>query len=369
MSRTAGTDLNEPASLRPALDGVRAVFLLPGYRDMRGLAAEFARAGVERVVLLSGQAAVATDTGNAISAYMIDSETAVRESGLAWTFLPPAAFMSTTLRWLPQLRTGDVVRDAFGDVPIAGIDPADIAAVGARALLEPGHEGRAYSLSGPETLLPADRLRILGREGVLQLLPRPHHWIGKTGGRFLQETTEGTLGGKPYYRLGVLGFSNIDRRYEWTTFDNVTPTAMTYRGDPIKGKATKLSIPGEFTDPGILGPKYQGKSIPMRTVITRSASLARPGGSGRPVGQVGDAGGEHGGAGEFEGGTGPVSPAKSCRPLLLLEAGQGVDDVALDEGRVVPLGRPVRLSDAARLRRRPHRWPVPAVRTVLWPAA
>ncbi|MFG3439385.1 DUF1579 family protein [Nonomuraea sp. NPDC047897] len=93
-------------------------------------------------------------------------------------------------------------------------------------------------------------------------------WIAKTGGRFLQESTEGTLGGKPYYRLGVLGFSTIDRRYEWTTFDSVTPTAMTYRGRPVKGKAAKLSIPGEFTDPGILGPHYQGRSIPMRTVIT-----------------------------------------------------------------------------------------------------
>jgi uncharacterized protein YbjT (DUF2867 family) len=97
LPRTAGADLNEPVSLRPALEGVRAVFLLPGYRDMRGLAAEFARAGVERVVLLSGQAAVATDTANAVSAYMIDSETALRESGLAWTFLRPTAFMSNAL--------------------------------------------------------------------------------------------------------------------------------------------------------------------------------------------------------------------------------------------------------------------------------
>ncbi|NRQ30241.1 NAD(P)H-binding protein [Nonomuraea sp. NN258] len=163
LSRSEGADLNEPASLRPALDGVRAVFLLPGYRYMRGLTAEFDRAGVERVVLLSSQAAVATDTANAVSAYMIDSEAAVRESGSAWTFLRPSAFMSNALRWLPQLRTGDVVSDAFGDVPIAAIDPADIAAVAVEALLGPGHEGRVYSLSGPEALLPADRVRILGR--------------------------------------------------------------------------------------------------------------------------------------------------------------------------------------------------------------
>ncbi|MBG0827778.1 NAD(P)H-binding protein [Planomonospora sp. ID67723] len=156
-------DLNEPASLEAALTGVRAVFLLPGYRDMPGLAAEMTRAGVEHVVLLSSLAAMATDTDNAVSEYMIRSETAVRESGLAWTFLRPSAFMSNTLRWTAQLRAGDIVRDAFGDVPTASIDPYDIAAVAVRALLAPGHEGRIHLLSGPHPLLPADRVRVLGQ--------------------------------------------------------------------------------------------------------------------------------------------------------------------------------------------------------------
>ncbi|MFD0856566.1 DUF1579 family protein [Actinomadura adrarensis] len=97
-------------------------------------------------------------------------------------------------------------------------------------------------------------------------------WIARTGDRFLQEETQGTLAGSRYYRLGVLGFSNIDRRYEWTTFDSVTPVAMTYRGAPVTGVASTLSIPGEFTDPGLLGPAYLGKTIPMRTVITIRAN-------------------------------------------------------------------------------------------------
>lgn len=92
-------------------------------------------------------------------------------------------------------------------------------------------------------------------------------WLKKTGGRFLEEKTEGTLAGRPYYRVGVMGYSNIDRRYEWTTFDSVTPTTMTYRGLPDSGTPSEISIPGEFTDPGVLGPEYQGKTIPMRTVF------------------------------------------------------------------------------------------------------
>ncbi|KZB88282.1 NAD(P)H-binding protein [Amycolatopsis regifaucium] len=154
-------ELNEPDTLGPALDGVRGVFLLPGYRDMPGLLARMRLAGVERVVLLSSLATVATDTRNAISQFMIRSETAVRESGLAWTFLRPNAFMSNALRWSPQLRAGDVVRDAFGDVPIASVDPYDIAAVAVRALLDPGHEECVHELSGPERLRPAERLAVL----------------------------------------------------------------------------------------------------------------------------------------------------------------------------------------------------------------
>jgi uncharacterized protein YbjT (DUF2867 family) len=42
-------------------------------------------------------------------------------------------------------------------------DPYDVAAVGAEALTSGGHEGHSYRLSGPESLLPADRVAVLGR--------------------------------------------------------------------------------------------------------------------------------------------------------------------------------------------------------------
>jgi len=155
-------DLNQPASLSAALAGVNGVFLLPGYQDMRGVLAEIRRAAVGHVVLLSGSSAASGDMSNAISAYMIRSEAAVTESGVPWTVLRPFGFMSNALRWLPQLQAGDVVREPFAKVPVAVIDPYDIAAVAAGALCSEGHEGRSYVLSGPESLLPADRVRVLG---------------------------------------------------------------------------------------------------------------------------------------------------------------------------------------------------------------
>jgi uncharacterized protein YbjT (DUF2867 family) len=154
-------DLNRPGTVTAALAGVRGMHLLSGYDGMAELLAEARRAGVEHVVLQSSSAVPDGDVSNAVARYHILSEAAVRESGLSWTFLQPNSFMSNTLQWAPQLRTGDVVRAPFADVPVATIDPYDVAAVSALALTTRGHDGRSYRLSGPESLLPADRVRVL----------------------------------------------------------------------------------------------------------------------------------------------------------------------------------------------------------------
>ncbi len=156
-------DLNDAATLGPALEGVEAMHLLAGYAGMAGLLAAARDAGVRRVVLQSGSSVLTGDLSNAVSRYHILSEQAVRESGLAWTFLQPDSFMSNTLEWVAQLRAGDTIRAPFASVRVAAIDPYDIAAVAAAALTSDAHEGRIYRLSGPESLLPADRVAILAR--------------------------------------------------------------------------------------------------------------------------------------------------------------------------------------------------------------
>jgi uncharacterized protein YbjT (DUF2867 family) len=100
-----------------------------------------------------------------VARYHILSERAVRESGLGWTFLQPNTFMTNTFQWMTQLRQGDVIRAPFADVRVATIDPDDIGAVAAAALTSSASEGRAYRLTGPESLNPADRTAILA--GVL----------------------------------------------------------------------------------------------------------------------------------------------------------------------------------------------------------
>jgi uncharacterized protein YbjT (DUF2867 family) len=164
---TFAGDLTDAASLRPALAGADGVFLLSGYDDA-GLVREMRSAGVSRVALLSSSAAPTGDLSNAVAAYHIRSERALQESGIPAAFLRPNSFMSNALRWLPQMRSGSTIREAFADVAVATNDPRDVAEVAAVALLADAPQTRAYRITGPEPLRPVDRVAILsevlGRE-------------------------------------------------------------------------------------------------------------------------------------------------------------------------------------------------------------
>lgn len=82
---------------------------------------------------------------------------------MPWTILRRSGFHSNALRWLPERWQGDVVRAPWPDVAIASIGPADIAAVAATVLTEPGHRHTALTLSGPDPLTPAEQVATLAR--------------------------------------------------------------------------------------------------------------------------------------------------------------------------------------------------------------
>ena len=75
-------------------------------------------------------------------------------SGLAWTHLRPNWFMQifSTGPLLGAIRATGKIQVPAGDAKISFIDARDVAAVAAAALTEPGHLGKAYTLTGPEAL-------------------------------------------------------------------------------------------------------------------------------------------------------------------------------------------------------------------------
>ncbi|MFF9621193.1 SDR family oxidoreductase [Streptomyces griseosporeus] len=161
-------DLGLPDTLPDALDGADAVFLMALGHNKRthdaNLVGVARKSGVERVVQLStlGVEEVDEEHDTPLGRWHREAERALTESGLAWTILRPNGFMTQALGWAAAVREQGVVRSPVADLPEALIDPEDIAEVAVRALTEPGHEGRAYALTGPEALTTREQVAVLG---------------------------------------------------------------------------------------------------------------------------------------------------------------------------------------------------------------
>ncbi|MEU8106911.1 NAD(P)H-binding protein [Nonomuraea muscovyensis] len=170
--RAVAADLADPASLRPALDGAGALFLLisgefvSAAADPSGVVGNVVddakAAGVGRVVLLSSQGVVTRPESSSHGSTGRSIEDAVRLSGLAWTILRPGGFDSNTYAWAESVRTQRTVTAPFGDVGLPFVDPDDIAEVAAAALCGDGHAGQVYELTGPALTTPRQRAEAIG---------------------------------------------------------------------------------------------------------------------------------------------------------------------------------------------------------------
>ncbi|GIH67667.1 SDR family oxidoreductase [Microbispora siamensis] len=155
-------DLAEPESLPAALRGTDRVFLFPMPGRLPGFLDAAKGFGLQRVVLLSASA-VTYETPNPIGRMHEECEAAVTGSGLPWTILRPGAFMANDLHWAASIKATGVVHGLDDGAAGAPIDERDIAAVAVRALLDDGHAGEAYLLTGPEALTEPERVGIIGR--------------------------------------------------------------------------------------------------------------------------------------------------------------------------------------------------------------
>ncbi|MEU8898965.1 NAD(P)H-binding protein [Nocardia sp. NPDC048505] len=150
-------DLTDPAARSRALAGVRAMLLVSGLGPDREIIEAARRAGVEHVVLISS-ITVETHPHLGPAAEKAALEKELRASGLEWTILRPTQFASNTALWADAIRHDTPVRAAYADTGLPTIHPADIAAVAAVALTEPGHRGRTHALTGPERITPREQV-------------------------------------------------------------------------------------------------------------------------------------------------------------------------------------------------------------------
>ncbi|MGW4158638.1 NmrA/HSCARG family protein [Streptomyces sp. NPDC004788] len=164
-------DFDDRDSLDAALAGADALFavttpfgtgIATEIRQGRALVDAAAAAGVGHTVFTS---AAHADRGTGVPHY--DSKCAIechlRESGMAWTVIAPAAFMDNyTDGWtLEALRDGTFAWPMAADVPLTLIPAADIGAFAALALRRPAEfAGRRIDIASDE-LTPDAMARVL----------------------------------------------------------------------------------------------------------------------------------------------------------------------------------------------------------------
>jgi NAD(P)H dehydrogenase (quinone) len=145
---------DEDASVA-ALQGVETLFMVSAgeARDRREQHRTFvraaARAGVRHIVYTSF-AGAAPDATFTLGRDHYDTETAIRESGMTWTFLRDNFYLDL----LPFFADEEgVIRGPAGQGRVAGVARADVADVAVEVLRSPdAHPDATYTLTGPEAL-------------------------------------------------------------------------------------------------------------------------------------------------------------------------------------------------------------------------
>jgi uncharacterized protein YbjT (DUF2867 family) len=160
-----GGDYTAPGVFAAAVRGVGAVFVNIGAirTGLGDLLAAARDAGVSKIVLLSST--TVQDHGEqayALGAQHKTAEDAVKASGLDWTILRCDGFATNTLAWAASVRAGSVVRAPYGQAATALIAEQDIAAAATRVLLDPGHAGQTYYLTGQQSLTQIQQAEAIG---------------------------------------------------------------------------------------------------------------------------------------------------------------------------------------------------------------
>jgi uncharacterized protein YbjT (DUF2867 family) len=153
---TAVLDLNDRSSIAAALKGVDKVFLLgptvPNQIELENNVVEEAKkAGVKHIVKLSVLDAPAERF--TLAKWHRAVEKNVENSGLPYTFLRCNEFMQNTISYyLPTILAEGAFYLSTKNFKVSPVDTRDIAAVAVKALTTPGHENKAYDITGPEAL-------------------------------------------------------------------------------------------------------------------------------------------------------------------------------------------------------------------------
>jgi uncharacterized protein YbjT (DUF2867 family) len=151
-------DLDDPSTLRHALDGAAQLVLIAVPEAVEALVSCAKQASIEHVVVISSAAVTAgyDTTYNAVV------EQAVMGSGLKWSVVRPGEFATNSLLvWGPAIKTDRRVVEPFPDQIGHPVHEADIADVVLANLLDPRRRGRIDTIIGPDSLTKREQVAVI----------------------------------------------------------------------------------------------------------------------------------------------------------------------------------------------------------------
>jgi len=149
-------DFSDKASLRKALDGVTAVYVvcspIPQLVELESNVLDSCKeSGVKHVVLNS--ALGAGDYGKSFPSWHRKVEDKLKSTGISYTILRPNGFMQNIVAfYAPSIRAQGAFYQSMGHAKVSHIDVGDVAAVAVNSLYAGAHAGQIYELFGPEAV-------------------------------------------------------------------------------------------------------------------------------------------------------------------------------------------------------------------------
>jgi len=161
-------------------------------------------AGVRHIVYLS-QLHASKESPVRFLRYHAVAEEAISSAGIAYTHLRPNLYMQGLLGFRDSIASQGCIFAAAGQARVSIVDVRDIAAVAA-ALIENGHEGKSYDITGPEALTHAEMAsqlsQALGKQITFVDIPESAMRDALLGFGLPQWQTEGLIEDYAHYRRG-----------------------------------------------------------------------------------------------------------------------------------------------------------------------
>ncbi|HZA43004.1 MAG TPA: SDR family oxidoreductase [Nitrososphaeraceae archaeon] len=163
-------DFSEPETLKDALKDIDKVFLLTPFQPnmvqySSNLLTEIIKAGKTKHIVKVSAMGADFEPGGRLHR---QAEQMIEDSGIAYTFLRPNAFMQNFVNFYSHMiKERDVLSLPAGDGKVSFVDVRDIAAVSIQILINNNvgkYNSKTYDITGPEAISYDDAVRILSEQ-------------------------------------------------------------------------------------------------------------------------------------------------------------------------------------------------------------